>query len=70
VRFVFARHSSSKWLSDNYYPYHCPACFWGVEKNFEQISGVIEVTSGYAGGNYDNPDYHQDKILVVKLTLT
>ncbi len=34
-------------------------CFWGVEKNFEQISGVIEVTSGYAGGNYDNPDYHQ-----------
>jgi peptide methionine sulfoxide reductase msrA/msrB len=34
-------------------------CFWGVEKNFERISGVIEVTSGYAGGNYDNPDYHQ-----------
>ncbi|SFV87022.1 Peptide methionine sulfoxide reductase MsrA / Thiol:disulfide oxidoreductase associated with MetSO reductase / Peptide methionine sulfoxide reductase MsrB [hydrothermal vent metagenome] len=34
-------------------------CFWGVEKNFEQIPGVVEVTSGYAGGNYDNPTYRQ-----------
>lgn len=34
-------------------------CFWGVEKNFEQITGVDEVVSGYAGGNYDNPTYQQ-----------
>ena len=34
-------------------------CFWGVEKNFEQIPGVIDVKSGYAGGNYDNPSYKQ-----------
>ena len=32
-------------------------CFWGVEKHFEAIPGVIKATSGYAGGNYDNPDY-------------
>ena len=32
-------------------------CFWGVEKNFEQIPGVIDVKSGYVGGNYDNPTY-------------
>ncbi|MGB5867083.1 MAG: peptide-methionine (S)-S-oxide reductase MsrA, partial [Arcobacteraceae bacterium] len=32
-------------------------CFWGVEKNFEQIPGVIEVKSGYVGGNYPNPTY-------------
>jgi len=32
-------------------------CFWGVEKNFEQIPGVIDVKSGYTGGNYDNPTY-------------
>jgi len=32
-------------------------CFWGVEKNFEQIPGVIDAKSGYVGGNYDNPTY-------------
>ena len=32
-------------------------CFWGVEKNFESIDGVVEVISGYSGGNYDNPTY-------------
>lgn len=32
-------------------------CFWGVEKHFEQKDGVIDVKSGYAGGNYENPDY-------------
>ena len=32
-------------------------CFWGVEKNFENIDGVIEVVSGYSGGNYENPSY-------------
>ncbi len=33
-------------------------CFWGVEKYFEQLDGVIDVKSGYAGGNYSNPDYN------------
>ena len=32
-------------------------CFWGVEKHFEAMPGVIKATSGYAGGSYDNPDY-------------
>ncbi len=32
-------------------------CFWGVEKHFEKMDGVINATSGYAGGNYDHPDY-------------
>ena len=32
-------------------------CFWGVEKNFESIDGVIDVVSGYSGGNYENPTY-------------
>jgi len=36
-------------------------CFWGVEKYYNNMSGVIKTTSGYAGGNYDNPTY--DKIL-------
>ena len=32
-------------------------CFWGVEKNFENIDGVIDVVSGYSGGNYEDPSY-------------
>lgn len=32
-------------------------CFWGVEKHFEQMDGVIKAQSGYAGGNYANPTY-------------
>ncbi|RUA06323.1 MAG: peptide-methionine (R)-S-oxide reductase [Gammaproteobacteria bacterium] len=34
-------------------------CFWGVEKNFKQIPGILEVISGYAGGDYDDPTYQQ-----------
>ena len=32
-------------------------CFWGVEKHFEGLDGVKRATSGYAGGDYANPDY-------------
>jgi len=32
-------------------------CFWGVEKYYDNLDGVIKATSGYAGGNYDNPTY-------------
>ena len=41
-------------------------CFWGVEKYFENLEGVKRATSGYAGGNYDNPDY--DTVLKYRKT--
>jgi len=34
-------------------------CFWCVEEAFEQLDGVREVVSGYAGGNQPNPSYEQ-----------
>jgi len=34
-------------------------CFWGVEKHFDDLDGVIKARSGYAGGNYENPTYKQ-----------
>ena len=34
-------------------------CFWCVEKDFEEVPGVIEVVSGYSGGQVDNPNYKQ-----------
>ena len=32
-------------------------CFWCVEAIFLQLKGVHKVTSGYAGGDTDNPTY-------------
>jgi peptide-methionine (S)-S-oxide reductase len=32
-------------------------CFWCVEAAFEQIAGVEEAVSGYAGGKEENPTY-------------
>jgi peptide methionine sulfoxide reductase msrA/msrB len=34
-------------------------CFWGVEKFFSSLEGVKDATSGYAGGNYENPTYRK-----------
>ncbi|WP_373497970.1 peptide-methionine (R)-S-oxide reductase MsrB [Desulfococcus sp.] len=34
-------------------------CFWCVESDFETIDGVIEVVSGYTGGDTENPTYEQ-----------
>lgn len=34
-------------------------CFWCVEAVFEQIDGVLSVTSGYSGGHVPNPTYDQ-----------
>jgi peptide-methionine (S)-S-oxide reductase len=34
-------------------------CFWCAEATFEQQPGVIDVVSGYAGGDEPNPTYHQ-----------
>lgn len=32
-------------------------CFWCTEAIFEQLEGVIDVESGYAGGHVANPSY-------------
>lgn len=34
-------------------------CFWCVESDFENVTGVIEVVSGYTGGRTKNPTYKQ-----------
>jgi len=32
-------------------------CFWCMEKPFEELDGVISVTSGYTGGKSEDPTY-------------
>ena len=32
-------------------------CFWCVEAVYERMPGIISVTSGYAGGQTENPTY-------------
>jgi peptide-methionine (S)-S-oxide reductase len=34
-------------------------CFWCVEAVFQDVNGVQQVVSGYAGGTVDNPTYQQ-----------
>ena len=34
-------------------------CFWCTEAIFQQLPGVITVTSGYMGGSIKNPTYEQ-----------
>ena len=32
-------------------------CFWCLEAVYDQLEGVLDVVSGYAGGHMPNPDY-------------
>ncbi|RYY88547.1 MAG: peptide-methionine (S)-S-oxide reductase [Chitinophagaceae bacterium] len=34
-------------------------CFWCTEAIFEQLNGVLKVTSGYSGGKKPNPSYEE-----------
>jgi peptide-methionine (S)-S-oxide reductase len=34
-------------------------CFWCTEAIFQQLEGVIKVTSGYSGGHVSNPTYEE-----------
>lgn len=34
-------------------------CFWCLEAVYDQLKGVVDVVSGYAGGHLPNPTYKQ-----------
>ncbi len=39
--------------------YLAGGCFWGVEKYFASIKGVVNTDTGYANGNTENPTYEE-----------
>ena len=39
--------------------YFAGGCFWCMEESFEKKRGVVEVISGYSGGNTKNPTYKE-----------
>lgn len=39
--------------------YFAGGCFWGTEKYFKLLKGVVDTEVGYANGNTDNPTYEQ-----------
>jgi len=39
--------------------YFAGGCFWCMEPPFEVLNGVLEATSGYMGGEIENPTYEQ-----------
>jgi peptide methionine sulfoxide reductase msrA/msrB len=34
-------------------------CFWCIEADFEKLDGVVEVISGYSGGDEEHPSYEE-----------
>ena len=45
-------------------------CFWCVESDFEPVPGVLDVVSGYTGGEMENPTYenHDGHYEAVEIT--
>ena len=39
--------------------YFATGCFWGAERRFWNLSGVINTSVGYMGGTTENPSYEQ-----------
>jgi methionine-S-sulfoxide reductase len=34
-------------------------CFWGIQKSFSQLKGVLDTVAGYTGGHSENPTYRE-----------
>ena len=54
------KNTNKKILVDNYkVATFAGGCFWCSESDFQKHEGILNVTSGYAGGNEENPSYDE-----------
>ena len=56
---VFFLNFTKSYSDDVSKAYFAGGCFWCMEESFEKISGVLEVVSGYSGGEIKNPTYKE-----------
>lgn len=51
--------TSSLAMADTEKAVFAGGCFWCMEEAFDKVDGVLETTSGYIGGDTDNPTYKE-----------
>jgi peptide methionine sulfoxide reductase msrA/msrB len=59
---VFSGNSNLNTIEENNAykkAYFAGGCFWCVESNYEKVDGIIDVISGFSGGDIKNPSYKQ-----------
>ena len=62
---LFTLSASAAWAQQDNAPAETQSaifaggCFWCVEEAFDKVPGVVETTSGYAGGTTENPTYQE-----------
>jgi len=47
------------WPNDSQLAYFAMGCFWGAERIFWQLPGVVTTAAGYTGGITPNPTYQE-----------
>jgi methionine-S-sulfoxide reductase len=63
--FYYEHHRQETRKDDAYHPagmkvlYFAGGCFWGTERVFQMLDGVIETTVGYANGHTPDPTYEE-----------
>jgi peptide-methionine (S)-S-oxide reductase len=59
THFVLSKPATSFTLPQNEEAIFGMGCFWGAERLFWQVPGVVFTAAGYAGGYTENPNYHE-----------
>ncbi len=67
---AMAEDAAAKDAADTKTAIFAGGCFWCVEDAFDQVDGVTETVSGYAGGTLKNPTYANHKTHVEALKVT
>lgn len=68
--FMVAGGAHSSQAADTKTAIFAGGCFWCMEAAFDEVKGVTETVSGYAGGTKPNPTYgsHEGYVEAVKVT--